>query len=87
MNLVRTLILSGVVALGANAALANEAARTHDSARIQAGIYEAQRHDQRPVLREGRASAQEDVRVHAVPEAHEPYYFDQASAGSDPNAN
>ncbi|MDX6807120.1 hypothetical protein [Terrihabitans rhizophilus] len=88
MNTIKTLILSGALALTAGAALAQQpAGATHDSQRIQEGIYAAQSNEQAaPVLREGRASA-----VGAAPvrqeQVREPFYFRQATSGSDRNAN
>ena len=89
MNIIRTLILSGTLALTAGAALAQQpAGATHDSQRIQQGIYDAQSKSRAPapVLREGRASAvgAAPVRREQVPD---PFYFSQASSGSDRNAN
>jgi hypothetical protein len=89
MNIIKTLILSGILAVTAGAALAQQpAGATHNSQRIQQGIYDAQSDDRAraPVLREGRASA-----VGAAPvrkeQVREPFYFSQATSGSDRNAN
>lgn len=86
MNLTRTLILSGALALAtAGSALADDAA-----ARIQAGQYAAQTQSSAPVLREGRASAGpvvNDVSGVAAqntnangPRVTDPFYFRQANA-------
>jgi hypothetical protein len=89
MNILKTLILSGTITLTAGVALAQQpAGATPNSQRIQQGIYDAQPNARAPakIVREGRASA-----VGAAPvrkeNAREPFYFSQASSGSDRNAN
>ena len=107
MNVLRTLIIAGTVALGANAAVAAESASPyHDVARIQSDIYAAQNNDvadRGAVVQEGRSSAfgaaSEDRAstfggesgradgVKTVGSRNDPFYFQQATAGSDRNAN
>lgn len=106
MNVLRTLIIAGSVALGANAALAQSAGQLDDTARIQSGIYANQRGDAvegTGVVVEGRSSAfgtASDSRssvfagestgadgVKTVGGRNDPFYFQQATAGSDRNAN
>jgi hypothetical protein len=107
MNILRTLIIAGTVALGANAAVAAESASPyHDVARIQSDIYAAQRADAakgNAVVFEGRSSAVGAAAegrssvfagestgidgVKTVGGSNDPFYFQQATAGSDRNAN
>jgi hypothetical protein len=87
MNTIKTLILSGALVLTAGAALAQPAGATNDTQRIQESIYDAQSGERLPVLREGRASAVGAAPVRQQENVREPFYFSQASSGSDRNAN
>jgi hypothetical protein len=99
MNVLRTLIIAGSIALGANAAMAQSAGQIDDTARIQSDIYATQR----GAVVEGRSSAYGAASegrssvfggestgadgVKTVGGSNDPFYFQQATAGSDRNAN